>query len=176
MNACRCNDVVKPMCLTQGSASSACITEVFWRNTKKQKGCWLWRGTTNSRGYGMVTVKRKQCNGHKRTKSFAAHRLAWMIQTKSPLPSAALVCHKCNTPNCERVHLKHAYLGTYKTNARDTSASGRCGRYVLTARAADDIRALHASGLYNYTQLSKRFDVSCTTSGKIVCRELWRSA
>ncbi len=50
----------------------------FWAKVRKGRGCWLWTGTRDGRGYGRIKI-----DGRPR----AAHRVAWTL-TRGPIPAA----------------------------------------------------------------------------------------
>lgn len=87
----------------------------FWLKVDKSnvEGCWLWKGASNGRGYG-VMVKGRQ-------RTYFAHRVAWEI-TYGEIPAGLSVCHHCDNPSCVRVD--HLFLGTQKDNMLDAWAKG----------------------------------------------------
>jgi hypothetical protein len=76
--------------------------------------CWIWEGRTNMNGYGELTVSAK---GAKFGTRFLAHRLAWEMHWKLPIPPKLFCCHTCDVRDC--VNAEHLVLGTAKTNALD---------------------------------------------------------
>ena|SRR5208283_2122511 len=77
-------------------------------------GCWNWRGSKNSRGYGQA---------YYRGRFVSAHRLSAFLWLHHPLKSALLVCHKCDNPAC--FNPKHLFIGTDSDNARDCVSKQR---------------------------------------------------
>ena len=79
---------------------------------EKTEGCWEWRGTKNSKGYGQFRF-----NG----RVHRAHRLAYEIYV-GPLDQLH-VCHHCDNPSC--VNPEHLFLGTHQDNMDDMSRKFR---------------------------------------------------
>jgi len=88
----------------------------FWSHAPDRPpwGCWLWRGATNGKGYGVV-----RWDGHQRS----AHRVSWSIRTGSEVPRGLYVCHHCDVPNC--VNPDHLFVGSPRDNTLDQIAKGR---------------------------------------------------
>lgn len=96
----------------------------FWPNVDKVGGpvhpvegqCWIWRGSSESSGYGRFTLDGK---------SVLAHRFSWLL-SHGVLPPGWMVCHRCDTPACVRPW--HLFLGTAADNADDMVRKGRSTR------------------------------------------------
>lgn len=78
-----------------------------------ESGCWLFTGSANRFGYGLV---------HMNGGTTLAHRLAWAI-FNGPIPDGLCVCHICDVRLC--VNPKHFFLGTLADNLRDMYRKGR---------------------------------------------------
>lgn len=98
--------------------------EVERFNSKVLKGetCWEWKGAKFDMGYGMFTAWRGR--GGRRT--FAAHRIAWMMNSGLDIPHGKWICHSCDNRIC--VNPSHLYLGTPRENNLDTIRRGRANR------------------------------------------------
>lgn len=72
-----------------------CIDELLARMETKfipepNSGCWLWDGSTNSHGYGMINLMGRP---------MLAHRVAYEF-LKGPIQRGLVVDHKCRTRCC----------------------------------------------------------------------------
>lgn len=85
----------------------------FWTHVAKSSGCWNWRSSLTSSGYGQF-----QWRGRCR----AAHRVSWEF-FRGPIPEGLWVLHKCDNRLC--VNPDHLYLGTVIENNADIMARGR---------------------------------------------------
>ena len=81
-----------------------------------ESGCWLWVGTLDSKGYGVIKLSSRQ---------YKAHRLSYEIFVFPPEDS--LICHKCDTPSC--VNPSHLFAGTPADNMMDKKNKGRSSRF-----------------------------------------------
>jgi HNH endonuclease len=62
------------------------FAEAFWASVEKSDGCWLWRASTNGRGYGTF-------------RSQMAHRVAYELLT-GPIPDGHELDHLCDVRKC----------------------------------------------------------------------------
>jgi len=135
--------------------------------------CWLWTGTLDKDGYGVMGVGDRKLR---------AHRLSWAIHN-GPIPLSMCVLHRCDVPGC--VNPAHLFLGTQADNMRDMTIKGRsrlvqhpapsgeghpCAK--LTEAQVLAIRAECANGA-TQTSLAERFHMSGPAISRIVRRETW---
>ena len=56
-------------------------------------------------------------------KTYAAHRISWMMASGQDIPPGMLICHTCDNRCC--VNPSHLFLGTHRDNNLDTQRKGR---------------------------------------------------
>lgn len=66
----------------------------FWAKVDRidGDGCWLWRGSTNKKGYGLLGVNKK---------SLLAHRVAYTL-VNGEIPKGLILDHLCRVHGCCR--------------------------------------------------------------------------
>lgn len=147
----------------------------FWRRVRKGRGCWTFRTTDPSSGYGRIFASKRY---HK------AHRVSWELK-HGPIPNGLHVLHRCDNPPCVRPD--HLFLGNQKANWDDMMAKGRGnflrgedhGNARVTAATVRAIRREHVRGKHshdpgNTTELMAKYKVSRNTILRIVDRVTWR--
>lgn len=130
--------------------SGVTVYESFDAKVKKTNGCWLWTGTKNGDGYGIVLIDGKSIRAHR----FSYERFVGKI------PTGKIIMHKCDTPAC--VNPKHLQVGTKAENNADT-ANKRRHNYGLDhwngRLSAQDIDAIRQSNEVHRI-LAKRYGVN----------------
>lgn len=96
-------------------------------------GCWLWTGTVDKDGYGILREGRRY--------RVRAHRFAWQLE-RGPVAGDALVLHRCDTPPC--VNPSHLFIGTQADNVRDARGKGRLSSQTHPERYAGVITKIAA--------------------------------
>lgn len=105
------------------------IPERIERLTDRSGDCWLWTGSRDRDGYGVMTVGRKQVR---------AHRASYAVTFGDP--SGDLVCHRCDVPAC--VNPDHLFRGSASANTADMIAKGR--KAVMLDAAHPQTKITHA--------------------------------
>jgi hypothetical protein len=128
--------------------------------------CWLWNGTKDKNGYGIISHNKKL---------FKVHRLMYEIHYAEPLKSLHCL-HKCDNPSC--VNPSHLFLGTNLDNIRDKIDKGRSytgyqkgecnGASKLKNDDVIEIRRLYKTRLYTTIKLSEIYKVHRSTISYIV--------
>ena len=80
----------------------------------KPDDCWEWNAARDASGYGAFKLKGEKVG---------AHRVAWMLANKEPIPEGEQVMHSCDNPAC--CNPKHLRLGSHSDNMADAGAKGR---------------------------------------------------
>jgi hypothetical protein len=86
----------------------------FWLHVEKTDGCWIWTGSSNDAGYGVVWTDDKILVG--------AHRFSYELHNE-PITGGLFVLHRCDNPPC--VNPEHLFLGTAADNVHDMIRKGR---------------------------------------------------
>lgn len=147
--------------------------ERFWKKVEKTEGCWLWRGTLWSNGYGMFTVPRAWRKDGK--KSLMAHRYSWEL-ANGEIPGGLILLHSCDVRNCVRPD--HLTPGTYLENMADMKSRGRSARgearpfAKLTDAKVVELRRLHSEG-WTYERLGERYGVSRSCAHHVGIGRTW---
>ena len=84
--------------------------------TQKGEGCWIWSGSVDFYGYGVVAYKGK---------TLFAHRVAYELES-GPIPDGLRIDHICHTPLCVRPD--HLRVVTIKQNAENHSGANRTSK------------------------------------------------
>ena len=139
--------------------------KLFNKCRMSDTGCWIWTGTTDGRGYGMVSF---------RSKDRRAHRVSYEL-FKGPIPVGLHILHRCDTPGC--VNPAHLRAGTVKENMADRAARGRRdvrGEQIGTSRLTEeDVRKIKASPDVSQKVLAEMFGVAPTHIWRIRTGRSW---
>ena len=133
-----------------------------------ERGCWIWTGATNNKGYGRININRVLCY---------PHRLMYEIFF-GPIPDGLKVLHDCDTPPC--CNPGHLFLGTTKDNAQDARSKGRLkivhhvgekhGMAKLTDEAVRDILSSDST----LKIMAEKYGVSIALIGYVRAGKIWK--
>ena len=87
----------------------------FWRRVKKTRGCWLYQGHQQKRGYCQFWTPEDGV--------IYAHIFSFKLHGGKLTKRKPLVCHTCDVGNCVRP--SHLWAGSQKENIADMIAKGR---------------------------------------------------
>ena len=144
------------------------ISDRFWSRVDRSGDCWLWTGTIQHGGYGVLRI-----NG----KTMRAHRLAWEFE-HGEIPENMVVMHICDNPRCVRV--SHLRLGTQLDNIADRGSKERQShgdthrKAKLTEADVIAIRRRFAQGDISQVAIAAKYGVHHSTIRNIVLRVTWR--
>lgn len=127
----------------------------FWSRVQRrsESECWPWAGPFNDSGYGRFAVGGQE---HR------AHRVAFALGRKTPVPGVVMVCHRCDNPAC--CNPEHLFIGVALDNNQDAQRKGRSvnpaglrnGKAKLSDDQAREIAASREPGV----ELAARYGVS----------------
>jgi hypothetical protein len=140
----------------------------FWSYVEKTDGCWLWRGTRQTR-----TGRDRYGGFDLDGRTVRAHRYSLEVALGRPLRDGMYALHDCDNPQCVRPG--HLYEGTAKQNAADRERRGRriprSGETHHNAKlSADDVYAikLMAGEGWRPIDIQRQFNVSYTHIKRVV--------
>ena len=113
-------------------------------------GCWLWKFSKSTSGYGMI---------RDRGKGVQIHRLSYELHN-GPIPVGMDVMHLCDTPSC--ANPDHLKLGTRFENNRDRFNKRRC----YSKLSHEQVRTIMADGRSN-ADMARIYNVDPSTISDI---------
>lgn len=132
-------------------------------------GCWVWKGQTNSNGYGIFQLNKQ---------SQLAHRVSFSL-ANGPIEDWLFVLHSCDNPIC--VNPKHLSAGTHADNMEHKVLRGRCNSRPKTNRLVDtkldptkvkEIIERYNSG-ETQNALALSYSVSAGTISRVLSGTIW---
>lgn len=133
--------------------------------TDRSTDCWVWTGTRNRAGYGVVCIKRNR----------SAHRTAYEVFV-GPIPSDLIVCHKCDNPPC--VNPEHLFLGTQQDNATDSKNKGRrarlSGEECATSKLSEAQVIAIRKDPRGCERIARDYGITARNVRHIITRYTWR--
>lgn len=137
--------------------------KIFANVCVSDTGCWNWKLSTNSSGYGKINYKGKL---------LYTHRLSYFIWNRSL--DKRDVCHTCDNRIC--CNPMHLFQGTRKENMNDALVKNRVqrgsDRHNTIFTEKDIVYIFNSSEMQK--DIAKKYGVSPATIGKIKRRETWR--
>ena len=128
-------------------------------------GCWLWVGSTDSKGYGNLSVRGRVASAHR----------ASYEEFRGSIPKGMCVLHRCDTPAC--INPEHLFLGTHQDNMGDMAEKGRAktGRALLTKEHVLEIVGALSSTDRSYRDIASDYGVMPGAIWAIGCGVSWSS-
>lgn len=148
------------------------VEDNFWQNIQKTDTCWLWTGTIDRNGYGIL-------HSRKLDGSKMAHRFSYELRY-GPIPDGLYVCHNCpiqDTRNC--CNPEHLFLGDQAANIADAVQKGRMrhGTQHHSSKLDSDrielIFELYEAGDSHRT-IAKKLGVTHMTIGRVLRNQSWQ--
>lgn len=92
----------------------------FWTKVDKTDSCWLWRASTNAKGYGVFVWEYGKG-------ARLAHRIAYE-QTLGPVPDGMMLDHTCWDRSCVNpAHLRPVAAGANSQNRKGANRTNSNG-------------------------------------------------
>ena len=105
-------------CTHRERAALAALGRRFWSKVRQGSGCWEFQGAIHKTGYGVFKLV---------DKTFYAHRIAYLFDTRKPIPEGMELDHLCRNRKC--CFLAHLEVVTHRENTlRNTSAVAKAYR------------------------------------------------
>lgn len=130
---------------------------VLNHTVENSTGCWIWQGSVNHSGYGMLNFNSKRTR---------VHRLSYTA-FKGDIPEGLLIRHRCHTKRC--CNPLHLEVGTNKDNMKDAvvdevfsiyNQQGTANKLaVLTEEQVYELRIKYKTGKYSTEQLANEYGV-----------------
>lgn len=139
----------------------------FWDKVEKSEGCWEWKASFVTGGYGYFRYAKKHG---------MAHRFSYMLHF-GEIPEGKLVCHHCDNPRCVRP--EHLFLGTIRDNTVHAAEHALIPRgsdttfAKLTEDQVTELKTLFSQG-WSMNALGKRYGIHGMNVGRILRGTSWK--
>lgn len=102
------------------------LADRFWRKVTRASNdeCWLWIGSTDSKGYGQIRMPGSKATGRGRLR-YATH-VSLELAGRGSVPDGMEALHTCDNPPC--VNPAHLVIGTHRENMQDSWQKGRASK------------------------------------------------
>jgi hypothetical protein len=97
------------------------IAKLLEQRQITEKGCWVWTGALDGKGYGRIRLPKFFAPDSPRL--VAVHRLAAHLWNGFDLASPLGICHKCDNPPC--FNPLDLFEGTHPENVADAAGKNR---------------------------------------------------
>lgn len=150
------------------------LADRFWQKVDRSGGvdaCWLWTGSTDEHGYGLVRRDDQRLE--------RAHRVVLRLAGFG-IPAGMRALHHCDNPPC--CNPAHIYVGTPKANALDREVRGRSnrrrgethGNAKITDAIVRLIRSQHPWNRGTGRVLAAQFGISEFVVSQVHLRRTWK--
>ena len=136
----------------------------FWAKVDKTGGpdaCWPWCGARNGDGYGLIFIRR---DGTRRIVR-SAHRVAYALEHRTPIPDGLTLDHVCRNPRC--VNPQHLEAVTNRENI--LRGTGWAARNVAVTHCPSG----HAYDARNTYRKPSRSGRICRACNAVAARRRW---
>lgn len=135
-------------------------------------GCWIFCGSLDTSGYGLIGVGGSGNIGKAHRESFKIYR--------GTIPEGMQICHTCDVRCC--VNPAHLFVGTLQDNMEDRDKKGRHvplpgeshGMHKLTEEQVLEIRARYKAGGIGMRALAREYGVTKFPIQRIINGTGWK--
>ena len=136
---------------------------------KNKEGCWDWKGSFASRGYGKITAFSPK-------RQITHHRASWLLHV-GEIPKGMFVLHKCDNKRCCRP--SHLYLGSHKKNMKDMTERNKQAlgeKHGCAKLTEENVKEIKKQLLYGLSgvDIAKKYNVSSTAIYWIKNNKTWK--